>query len=538
MKIKKIIIQNFYSFKSSSINFEDYRGLTIIKGKNIDTGGSNGSGKSALVEALYFGLTGKTIRKSTEDSLVNNQAKKKCSVTVELSHDDEDVIIIRQKKPTKLEFFVGSENRTRDTVAATQLAIESLLNINHKVLLASMFFGQANDVSFLDSTADDKRSIVRNFLDLDDLFHMRDKIKTHKSGFYQGAKEKEAVIAENEKTISRLDAKIDQVEQAKKAYSSYEESILDITLEEVLEKEEEVADIERQMTVHKKEMRSSADRIHHLKKKILNPWATEVCDKCGSTLPVIVVDKDTLQVDLDNLLSSAEEEGEQLKVLQSSLPFLPITSKEFSKVLKYKELCRDETNYSEMKKEMIDSISIAQKAREENKTWYEIMRFWEKAFSEQGVIKYVIRNILTYFNERCNFYLSYLTNSKYSVEFNEELVEKIETQRRIVQYISLSGGEKRKLNLAVMLGLKDLLLLTDNSHIDLLFFDEVAENIDEEGVEGLYQLLQEIKKTKTIFIITHNKHLKTLLDSSPRISIIKNKGISKIKARHGKHNTK
>jgi len=401
-----------------------------------------------------------------------------------------------------------------------------------------MFFGQSNDVSFLDSTADDKRSIVRNFLDLDDLFYMRDKIKTHKSRFYQGAKEKEAVIVENEKNISKLDAKIDQVEHAKKAYSSYEESVLDLTLEEVLEKEEEVADIERQMTVHKKEMRSLSDRIHHLKKKILNPWATEVCDKCGSTLPVIVVDKDTLQVDLDNLLSSAEEEGEQLRVLQSSLPSLPITSKEFSKVLKYKDLCRDETNYSEMKKEMIASISLAQKAREENKTWYEIMRFWEKAFSEQGVIKYVIRNILTYFNERCNFYLSYLTNSKYSVEFNEELVEKIETQRRIVQYISLSGGEKRKLNLAVMLGLKDLLLLTDNSHIDLLFFDEVAENIDEEGVEGLYQLLQEIKKTKTIFIITHNKHLKTLLDSSPRISIIKNKGISKIKARHGKHNTK
>jgi len=93
----------------------------------------------------------------------------------------------------------------------------------------------------------------------------------------------------------------------------------------------------------------------------------------------------------------------------------------------------------------------------------------------------------------------------------------------------LSGGEKRKLNLAVMLGLKDLLLLTDNSHVDLIFFDEVAENIDEDGVEGLHQLLQEIKKTKTIFVITHNKHLKTLLDSSSRLSIIKEKGISKIK---------
>ena len=85
------------------------------------------------------------------------------------------------------------------------------------------------------------------------------------------------------------------------------------------------------------------------------------------------------------------------------------------------------------------------------------------------------------------------------------------------------------MNLAIMLGLKDLLLLTDKAHLDILFFDEVAENIDEEGVSGLYQLLQEIKKDKTIFVITHNKYLKTLLDSSPRISVIKSNGISKLK---------
>ena len=94
----------------------------------------------------------------------------------------------------------------------------------------------------------------------------------------------------------------------------------------------------------------------------------------------------------------------------------------------------------------------------------------------------------------------------------------------------MSGGEKRKINLAIMLGLKDLLLLTDKSHVDLIFFDEVAENIDDEGVLGLHQLLLEIKKTKTLFVITHNKYLKTLLDSSPRVSIIKTNGISTIKA--------
>ena len=174
-------------------------------------------------------------------------------------------------------------------------------------------------------------------------------------------------------------------------------------------------------------------------------------------------------------------------------------------------------------------VAKAEEDKTSDKTWYEVMRFWEKAFSEHGVIKHIIRNILEYFNERCNFYLSYLTNSKYFVEFDQELNEKIETNKRLLSYISLSGGEKRKLNLAIMLGLKDLLLLTDKSHVDLLFFDEVAENIDEEGIQGLHQLLLEIKKDKTIFIITHNKYLKTLLDSSPRISIIKHKGISQVK---------
>ena len=81
-----------------------------------------------------------------------------------------------------------------------------------------------------------------------------------------------------------------------------------------------------------------------------------------------------------------------------------------------------------------------------------------------------------------------------------------------------------------MLALKDLLLLTDKDQSDLVFFDEVAENLDEEGVRGLHELLQEIKKDKTIFVITHNKYLKTLLDSAKRLTVIKHKGTTKVKA--------
>ena len=525
MKIEKISIQNFYSFKNTQIDFGNYSGLTLIKGKNKDTGGSNGSGKSALVVALYFGLSGKTIRKSTEDSLVNNQAKKNCVVKLSLTHNNEAVTIIRQKKPTKLEFFIGEDNRTKETVGVTQSEIESFLNINPKVLLASMFFGQSNDVNFLECTADDKRTIIRNFLDLEDTFKMRDKIRSKKSSFYQSMKEKDAIIAETNKNIAKLEKKIKEVAKAKAEYTQYDESVLSLSLDYILDEEKKEFEKEQKIAGLKKEIATLMEKIEVWRD---DPDGANSCPACGQWIlprPDPTHTKNEIDKDASLILKYSKE----LTILEDHKSNLPITSREFSKVLEYKELCRDQTNYSDLVKEFFTSIEEAQAGKDTFKTWYEIMRFWEKAFSEQGVIKYVIRNILKYFNERCTFYLSYLTNSKYSVEFNEELVEKIETNKRVIQYISLSGGEKRKLNLAVMLGLKDLLLLTDNSHVDLIFFDEVAENIDEDGVEGLHQLLQEIKKTKTIFIITHNKHLKTLLDSSPRLSIIKEKGISKIK---------
>ena len=206
----------------------------------------------------------------------------------------------------------------------------------------------------------------------------------------------------------------------------------------------------------------------------------------------------------------------------------PISSKEYSKVLAFKELCRDETNYAEFVKSYKDKIKLRSDVKAENKLDYEVMRFWEKAFSQQGIIKFIIRNILDYLNNKVNYYLSFLTNSKYSLFFDEELNEKVITNDSDIQYISLSGGEKRKVNLAVTMALKDLLLLTDKNQTNVLFLDEIAENLDEEGITGLHNLLQEIKKDKLIFIITHNKYLKTLLHSAPRLSIIKSKGVSKI----------
>ena len=527
MKISKIKISNFYSFKKATLDLSKYSGLTLIKGQNKDAGGSNGSGKSVLVEAVYFGLTGKTIRKSTEEAIVNNQSKKNCFVEL---HVDDDIVIRRHKKPTKLQLFIAGEEKTQASVHATQELIDELLNTNYKVLMCSMFFGQSNDFNFLECSADDKRVIIRNFLNLDDIFVMRDRIKKHKSSFYQKMKQQDSLIDEHRRTIEEFNKKIDKVKKAKAKFAEYDEHVLSLSLDEILALEEAESSRVWQMRSTQQSITNFTEKIEELTKESLKAPQKITCEWCGDLVEK-KVNKEGLDDDIKFYQKERELLQEQIYDLEDAKIDIPISSKEFTKVLAFKNLCRDETSYSDLIRTFSRKIDEASAEKITNKLKYDVMRFWEKAFSEHGIIKYIIRNVLEYFNDRCNYYLSYLTDNKYFLQFDEELCEKIETNGRIIQYISLSGGEKRKINLSVVLALKDLLMLTDKEQSNLLFFDEVAENLDEKGIQGLFQLLQEIKKEKNIFVITHNKYLKTLLDSSKRLSIIKENGVSKVKKR-------
>jgi DNA repair exonuclease SbcCD ATPase subunit len=159
---------------------------------------------------------------------------------------------------------------------------------------------------------------------------------------------------------------------------------------------------------------------------------------------------------------------------------------------------------------------------------YEVMRFWEVAFSEQGLVKYIIKNIIDYFNNNCNEYLTHLTSGKYRIKFNEMLEETVYIGGKETKFSSLSGGEVKKVNIAVLLGLQSLLALTDKDLSDIIFFDEIAESLDAESLQGLYILLQNLKKTKTLFIITHNNDLKNLIDTPSIITVTKRNGVSTI----------
>ena len=53
--------------------------------------------------------------------------------------------------------------------------------------------------------------------------------------------------------------------------------------------------------------------------------------------------------------------------------------------------------------------------------------------------------------------------------------------------------------------------------------------MDAEGTQGLYILLTELKKKNIIFLITHNDQLKSLLENSSKLVVIKRNGTTTLK---------
>ena len=530
MKINRIEIKNFYSIKNVTLNFDKFKGIVLVKGKNRDTGGSNGSGKSAIVEGVVWGLFGRTIRKSTEEALINFYAKKACSVRLTINGN---VVIERGKKPTYLRFFVGEEEKTLDNALHTQKLIEEYLGTNYKVFLASTVFGQQNNIEFISATPEDKRTIIKNFLNLDSLFLLRDSVKNLKSNYSSNVKKETAIITEHEKSSKQLDKKLRLVEDMKKKYenSSYSDA-LSLTFEEIFTREQDNTSIDWQKAGIEREISALEECRDELVYRVSQGEheVSEVCDKCGnlSVTKVTGVMLDEWDHEVGLLEAEIKKYKKNIDGIEKDKKVIPLPSKEYNKIVEYQNLCSQVGTFETLKEELLEKIQSSHDTKQENNTNYEIMRFWEKAFSEAGLVKYIIKNILSFFNGKTNFYLAHLSGGKFFIEFDEELKERIIHNGKEIHYISLSGGEKRKVGLAVMLGLQQLLSLSNKNDSNLMFFDEVAENLDQDGLDGLYILLSELKKEKNLFVITHNNYLKSLMDNVRTLTITKHKGISKL----------
>jgi DNA repair exonuclease SbcCD ATPase subunit len=176
----------------------------------------------------------------------------------------------------------------------------------------------------------------------------------------------------------------------------------------------------------------------------------------------------------------------------------------------------------EKKSEELDAL-------EKELPYYE---FWATAFGDSGIRKFIIDGIIPALNSRVVYWLQFLIDGKISLEFNNELEEKIErspSDGDPFVYYAMSGGERRRLNLAVSQAFAHVMMLSSGMSPSLVFLDEVTTNIDQIGVVGVYNMIVELAKDRQVFITTHDQNLLEMLDGCELINLEKRKGFTHLK---------
>lgn len=158
--------------------------------------------------------------------------------------------------------------------------------------------------------------------------------------------------------------------------------------------------------------------------------------------------------------------------------------------------------------------------------------FWVVAFGDYGIRKFIIDGIIPALNSRIAYWLDCLIDGKISLEFNNELEEKIQRNPPDGDpfiYHAMSGGERRRLNLAVSQAFAYVMSLSSGVYPSIVFLDEVSTNIDVVGVMGVYNMILELSKDRQVFVTTHDQNLLDLLQGCDLINLEKKNGFTKIK---------
>jgi DNA repair exonuclease SbcCD ATPase subunit len=511
--------------------------------------GSNGAGKSTMLDALCFVLFGKPFRSVNKPLLLNSINGKDCLVEVEFNSGNKHYKIVRGIKPNVFEIWQDGEMINQDAaVRDYQEYLEKfILKLNYKSFTQIVILGSASFTPFMQLSASDRRAIIEELLDIQVFSAMnnilKDKITMNKDATI--TKKYDIDLAEQKYSLQKKH--IDELKQNNEdKVKEYEGEISGSanTISTLAEQIELFSNEVRQLQIlvnAKAETEAKVKKITKLESQIesnLSKFRKDInffqhnddCPTCRQAIAMEFKEKEltllgTKVTECDHglqelekkllaeqsKLNSISETQKKIQELQIEIATKNTTITETNKYIKRLEkqiedlkLNKSSTDKEEQELSIInESLSqLKQHLRTliDEKTYYEVASGLSK---DTGIKTKIIKQYLPIINKLVN---KYLASFDFFVNFNldESFKETIKSRHRDdFTYDSFSEGEKQKIDLALLFSWRAVAKLKNSANTNLLILDEVFDSsLDANGTEYLMTILQMLEGTN-VFVISH-----------------------------------
>lgn len=150
--------------------------LNLSKNNSTLIIGSNGAGKSTMLDALTFVLFNKPFRKILKNQLVNTVNEKDCLVEIYFNTGKSEWKIIRGIKPNI--FLIYKDDILLDQASSLndqqKWLEQSVIKLNYKSFTQIVILGSTNFVPFMQLSSQHRREVVEDLLDIKIFSSMND----------------------------------------------------------------------------------------------------------------------------------------------------------------------------------------------------------------------------------------------------------------------------------------------------------------------------------------------------------------------------
>ena len=548
IEFKKIRWKNFLStgnyFTEISLN-KDSTNLIL---------GTNGAGKSTMLDALTFGLFNKPFRKINKPQLANTINEKDCLVEVEFSVNGKEYLVRRGIKPNVFDIEVNGNllHKEADDRANQRILEENVLKLNYKSFTQIVILGSSTFVPFMQLTTANRREVIEDLLDIsifsamsnllkENMKEKKDQIKSldlKKSNLKEKIEMQQQFINELEQRgNSNIAEKNNKIDKFQKEINIYiEDNILNQKEIDLCTTEQEKVSGSKNTLVKLNNLKGKlSQKVSMITKEHKFFTENTVCPTCTQDI------EEEFRV---NRISDAQNKAKELKKgyeeLEQTIKFEQERERQFialsqeitklthgisknnTKIGLNQRQIRDleheiQTIASNLQNRNTEHEKLEefreslQRVFENLSTRREELVHYDFAYSllkDDGVKTKIIKKYLPFINQQINRYLQmmdFYINFKLDGEFNETVESPIHEK---FSYSSFSEGEKMRIDLALLFTWREVARVKNSVNTNLLIMDEVFDSsLDGFGTEEFLKIIRFVIKDANVFVISHKTGL-------------------------------